>query len=181
MTTTTESQKKAEIFRARAAALAAEPAAPENRGDQIEVIEFQLADENYAIESKWIKEVYPLKDLTPVPCTPAFIFGIINVRGQILAVIDLRRFFDLPFKGLTNLNKAIILHDGKIQFGILADAIRGTRTRSTSAMQESLPTLTGIRAQYLMGVTDDRVTVLDGRKLIASKEIVVDEKIDAAS
>lgn len=50
--------------------------------------------------SEYVREIYPLKEFTPIPCTPPFVLGIINVRGQILSVIDIKKFFDLPEKGL---------------------------------------------------------------------------------
>jgi len=91
----------------------------------IEVIAFTLVTEIYGIESNFVKEVYTLTDFTPLPGVPSYIFGIINVRGQILPVIDLKKFFNLPEKGLGELNKVIILSNGLMEFGILADVVLG--------------------------------------------------------
>lgn len=165
------------ILKARAVALAREPEKSGAEGERIEIIEFLLADERYAIESVYIGEVYPLKNFTPLPCTPAFVLGVINMRGKILSVVDLRIFFDLPNRGLSDLNKVIILHDGGMEFGILADAIIAARWISRSSLLLSLPTLTEIRAEYLMGVTEERLVVLDGRKILSDKGIVVHEEV----
>ncbi len=62
-------------------------------GEHIEVLEFILAHERYAIETAWVQEVYPLRQLTPLPGTPAFVLGVVNVRGKIISVMDLRVFF----------------------------------------------------------------------------------------
>ncbi len=62
--------------------------------ETIELVEFTLARGRYALEAKHVREVYPLRGLTPLPCTPSFILGIINVRGQLMAVTDLREFVD---------------------------------------------------------------------------------------
>ena len=43
----------------------------------------------------FVREVYPLKDYTPLPCTPPFVLGLVNVRGQIISVIDIKKFFDI--------------------------------------------------------------------------------------
>lgn len=166
-----------EILRARAAVLAREPESPKTAAEQLEVVEFLLSLERYAIESTYIGEVYPLKDLTPLPCTPPFVLGIINLRGRILPVLDIREFFDLPKKGLSDLNKVIILQGSAMEFGILADAISGTRTVPIAALQQSLPTLTDIRAEYLRGVTEDRLVVLDGEKLLSDRKIIVHEDV----
>jgi purine-binding chemotaxis protein CheW len=165
------------ILKARAQALAREPVPAEAAGERIEVVEFMLARERYAIETHYVREVYPLENLTPLPCTPAFVLGIVNLRGEILSVIDIKKFFDLPEKGLTDLNKVIVLQSGNMLFGILADAIAGVRRIPVADIQPSLPTLTGIREEYLRGVTPERTVVLDAEKLLTDEHIVVQEQV----
>jgi purine-binding chemotaxis protein CheW len=145
--------------------------------ETLEVVEFMLAKEHYGIESCAIREVYPLKDYTPLPCVPAFVLGLLNVRGRIISVIDLKKFFDMPEKGLSDLNKVIIIHDDKMEFGILADAILGVRNIAVSALGPALPTLTGIRAEFLKGVTGERLVILDAAGILTDKNIVVHEEV----
>ena len=169
------------ILQERAQTLAREAAPAEAADASIEVIEFLLAHERYAIASGYVREVYPLEELTPLPCTPAFVLGIVNLRGEILPVIDIRKFFDLPEKGLTNLNKVIVLESagsksGDMVFGILADAISGVCRIPRAGIQPSLPTLTGIRDDYLVGVTAERVVVLDAEKLLHDEKLIVNEQ-----
>lgn len=168
--------EKRKILKARAVALAKKPEKKDD-DEYIEVVEFLLAHEKYAIQSGYITEVYSLKELTPVPCTPPFVAGIINVRGKILSVIDIKKFFDLPEKGITDLNKVIIIHNGLMEFGILADAVLGASQIPLRDIQPSLPTLTGIRAEYLRGVTKERLVVLDAEKILSDKKIVVHEVV----
>lgn len=170
-------EEKIEILKVRARTLSQERKEKESDTEYIEVVEFSLAYEEYAIESSYVREVYPMKELTPVPGAPPFVVGIINVRGQILSVIDIKKFFDLPEKGLTDLNKVIIIHDNTMEFGILADVVLGTRRIMLREIQQSLPGFTGIRAQYLKGVTRERLVVLDAGKLLSDKNIIVHEEI----
>lgn len=165
------------ILKTRAQALAREPKPAEAADAHIEVVEFTLAYERYAIESHCVREVYPLDNLTPLPCTPAFVLGIVNVRGEILSVIDIKKFFDLPEKGLTDLNKVIVLQSRDIVFGILADAVIGTRRIPIADIQPTLPTLTGIREEYLKGVTPERMVILDASRLLTDEGIVVQEQV----
>lgn len=174
-------EEKKEILHARAQALAREPKKKEEIEESIQVVEFLLAYERYGVESDFVREIYPLRELTPLPCTPPFVLGIVNVRGQILSVIDIKKFFDLPEKGLTDLNKVIIVQAGGIELGILADVILGIRSVPLRDLQPSLPTLTGIRAEYLAGVTKDRLVVLSVEKILSDKNIVVEEEITDAS
>lgn len=166
------------ILRARARELAREPEREAATEEFLRVVEFLLAHERYAVESVYIREVYPLKELTPLPCTPPFILGIINVRGQILTVIDIKKFFDLPEKGLTDLNKVIILSADGMELGILADAIVGVRVLPLQEIQPPPPTLTGIRAEYLRGVTGERTVVLDVTRILDDEKIVVREEVE---
>jgi len=166
------------ILRERALALAAEPGRTQTPDQSIEVVEFLLAHERYAVETSHVREVYPLENLTPLPGTPVFVLGIVNLRGEIVSVIDLRKFFDLPQTGLPDLNKVIVLESGSMVFGILADVILGVRRFPLAEIQSSLPTLTGIREKYLKGITTERTVVLDAGKLLADEEIVVQERAD---
>ena len=167
------------ILHERALALAAEPGRTQTLDQSIEVVEFSLAHERYAVETSHVREVYPLENLTPLPCTPAFVLGIVNLRGEIVSVIDLRKFFDLAQTGLPDPNKVIVLESGNMVFGILADAILGVRRLPLAEIQPSLPTLTGIREKYLKGITPERTVVLDAGKLLADEGIVVQEEIGA--
>ena len=167
------------VLKERAKALAKPPGARGKASDEfLEVVEFNLANERYGIESRYVREVDAMKDLTPVPCTPLFVLGVVNIRGQILSVIDLKRLFDLPEKGLTELDRIIVVRDGAMEFGIHADSVLGVRRIEPKELQRSIAALSSIREELLMGVTGDRLIVLDAGRLLASKELVVHEKVE---
>ena len=175
-------EERRTILRARARFLAQErkedkelPQSP------LEVVEFLLASEHYGIELTNIREIHALSEFTPVPGTPAFVLGLTNVRGQILSLIDIKKLFDLPERGLTDLNKVIIVRTHQMELGILADAVLGVRTIAPSEFQTSLPTLTGIRAEYLKGITKDPLVILDVEKILSDGKIVVDDGGNGAS
>ena len=174
---TLHTRTKEDVLKTRARALAREPKRDVTDDACLEVVEFELEYERYAIETACIREVYPLKELTPVPCTPGFVLGIINIRGQILSVLDLKQFFQLPKKGMADLNKVIILHSDEMEFGVLADAIVGVRSIPLRDIQPSLPTLTDLRSDYLKGVTAERLVILDAEKILADAHIIVHEEV----
>lgn len=165
-----------DILLARARILAQQPE-QEADTEYIEVVAFLLAYETYGIETAYVREVYPLRDLTPLPCTPPFIAGIVNVRGQVMSVIDIKKLFGLPAKGLTDLNKVVIISDDVMEFGILADVILDVRNIPLAEIQPGLPTLNGMREDYLQGVTAERLAVLDAAKLLHSSNIIVHEEV----
>jgi purine-binding chemotaxis protein CheW len=172
-----EDSEKHKILRERAKKLAIEVTADDAGEETLEIVAFMLSGERFGIESFYIREVYPLKEFTPIPCTPAFVLGVFNVRGQVLSIVDIGRFFDLPGKGITDLNKVIVLSSDGMEFGILADDILGVSIVPVKDIQESLPTLTGIRAEYLKGVTNDRVIILDAPKILADKNLIVHQEV----
>ncbi|MBI4455115.1 MAG: purine-binding chemotaxis protein CheW [Acidobacteria bacterium] len=166
------------ILKARAEALAREPEENTAVNEPIEIVEFLLAHERYGIESSYVGEVYPLKEFTPLPCTPAFVLGVVNVRGKMTSVIDMRKFFGLPDGGLTDLNKVIVVRAGAMELGILADRIVDARSVPLRDLQTSLPTLTDIRAAYLKGVTRERLIVLDAEKILSDPKIALDQQTE---
>jgi purine-binding chemotaxis protein CheW len=172
-------EEKRKILRARARLLAAGGKAEAMSPHLLlEVVEFVLGPEHYGIELCHIREIHPVSEFTPLPCTPAFVLGLVNVRRQILSIIDIKKLFDLPEKGLTDLNKVIVVHANQIEVGILADAIVGVRSIALEELQPALPTLTGIRAEYLRGITKDPLVVLDVEKILSDEKILVNEAVN---
>jgi purine-binding chemotaxis protein CheW len=165
------------ILKNRAIALAQEPDQKRAASATIGVITFTLAAETYGIESAFVREVYLLRDFTPLPGIPPYIFGIINVRGQILPVVDLKKIFNLPEKGLGELNKVIILRNSQMEFGILADVVQGTQEIELEDIRVVPPTVSGIGEEYLKGVTKESLIVLNAEKLLTDKSIVVNEEV----
>lgn len=167
-----------QLLRARAQELA-RPTQQATAGETwLEVLEFRLAQERYAVETRYVREVVPLQDLTPLPCTPPFVLGIVNVHGHILPVLDFGRFVDLPENGLTDLHCIILVRGNDLELGLLADVILGVRPILVASLQPSLPTLTGVRSDYLKGVTAERLVVLDLARLLADPSIVVHEEVE---
>lgn len=169
--------KAKEILKNRAKAIGREllPFKPPEK--YIDVVEFILSYETYAIKSLYIKEIYPLKEITPIPCTPSFVMGIINVRREILSVIDIKKFFGLPEKGISDLNKVIITEGNGMKIGILADSIVGVRSIPSSDLQPPPSNLKGLEAEYLKGVVSGPLIVIDILKILSDKNIIVHEEV----
>lgn len=166
-------EKTKNILKQRAAALARPLAEPRPASEFVETLEFRLGAERFAVETSFVREVYPLKEVTPLPGTPDFILGAMNVRGQVVTVNDLGRWFELPVSASTPQSKVLILRDGEMECGILADEVVGMRAIARDELEETLPTLTGIRAGYLKGVTRDRAVLLDAGEVLRSAQLIV--------
>ena len=167
-------ERRRAILNARAAAYAAAPAPVEAPGERIEVVEFMLGPQRYAVEAAAVHEVLALKDLTPLPCTPDFVAGIVQRHGRIVTVIDLKRFFHLPRTGLTDLDRLIVLRHGDIELALLADRIGGV---GWLRMAELHAAPDDARSHCLHGVSAEQVFVLDVAKLLNDPQMVVDEML----
>lgn len=170
-------EEKRAVLRSRANRLAREPEKKATAEDSLEVLAFLLAHETYAIETRFIREVYPLTELTPLPCTPDYIFGIINIRGQILTILDIKKFLDLPEKGITNLNRVIVVRQEDMTLGILADEIIDIRNISKDGLNPPLPTMTGIYAGYIRGIAEEGIIVLDMERVLNDRQLIVHEEV----
>ncbi len=170
-------EEKHRILKERANILAQEPSASVSEDKSIEVIIFLLAQETYGIESCYVREVHPIKDITPVPCTPLFVQGIINVRGRILSVINLKKFVDLPEKELTGLNRVIIVKGGEMEFGILADQVLGVSFLNLKDIQPLPPTFGGPGSEFIKGIAGEGVIFLDILKILHAKNVIVHEEV----
>jgi purine-binding chemotaxis protein CheW len=165
------------ILKNRAVAIAKEPEQKKATSAIIEVIVFTLASETYGIESVFVREICHLRDITTLPGVPDYVFGIINVRGQILPVIDLKKFFNLPGKGLGEMNKVIILSNDQMEFGILADAVVETQTLALEDIFASPTTVIGIGEKYLKGVTKEYIVVLDAESILNDEKIIFNDEV----
>jgi purine-binding chemotaxis protein CheW len=173
-----DQQQTRAVLKARAALLAVPPARAAAAGTRLDCLEFQLSGESYAMELSYLTQTLPLTDFTPLFCTPGFVLGITNLRGRIISIIDLRRFFELPEVGLCDLNRVLVVSDGQMEFGILADSVSGVITLPLADLQPAPAALTGIRAEFLAGVTADRLALLDIAKILGDSRIVVQEEVN---
>lgn len=177
LSTAVELDAERAVLLARARALA-QPVASARDGTSLQVLVFRLAHERYAVDIDAVREVCPLKSLTPLPGVPDFVMGIVNLRGHVVSVLDLKRFFGLPEAGLTDMNKIVLLADENMEFGLLADAVTGVLMVDSEALaQTSLP-LNDARLPYLKGVTADHLILLDARQLLNDPRMVVDEDVE---
>ncbi|MGM0452578.1 MAG: chemotaxis protein CheW [Thermodesulfobacteriota bacterium] len=141
--------------------------------EDLDFVEFILSNEAYGLELKHIREIYPLQNLTVLPGLPPFILGIINVRGTIVSVVDLKKLFHLPDSETGQHQYIIILAAKEMAFGVLADEIIGVKNTAFDQLQPPCATLTGVRDQYLKGIADSRIALLDGKRLLEDESLVI--------
>jgi len=123
---------------------------------------FFLDREEYGIEILSVREIIGLLPVTPVPQTPYYVQGVINLRGQVIPVVDLRLKFDMEAIDSTEETCIIVVQTGGAQLGIIVDKVSEVLDIPTRDIVDA-PTLgTEINTDYIMGIgkSEGRVTLL---------------------
>jgi purine-binding chemotaxis protein CheW len=168
--------KDAEILKHRSHFLAGSKLPQDDDLEYTLVVEFLLIPEKYALPASVISEVLPLKELTPVPGAPPFIIGMIKSRGQIISVINLKNLLKLQEKGITELNKVIVLQKDQVEFGILVDSIEGAREIPVNSIHPPPSTVSREGKAYIKGVTNEGLIILEPEAIFSSESLIIDQK-----
>lgn len=166
-----------EVLDIRAATLAQAPSDEQEESIVTQYVAFVLGQEQYALEVSLVEEIQPVKSLTQIPCTPAFVLGAVNVRGRILPVIDIKKFFDLAPSELKPASKIIVIETGGLELGVLADQVNEVMDVRVDEIKTQIETLSGSSEEFIKGVTDDAVIILDMVGLAQDKRIIIHEDI----
>lgn len=163
-----------ELWISRARALAEPLAGPAPEFEATEqLVVFALAGERYGVDAAHVLSIQPVDELTPVPHTPGHIAGIMIVRGRVLTALDLRVLFDLPRRGLTESTRLLVVQSAGMEVGLLADEVLTVAGLASGALQPPLAHLSGVRADFLRGVTPDLVAVLDLEAMLGDQRLKV--------
>jgi purine-binding chemotaxis protein CheW len=132
------------------------------------IVSFLLENERYGVDAKKVREIIKVKKITPIPQVKEYIEGIVNLRGDILPVIDLRKFFHLSLFDGNEKKILFIESNGKVT-GIIVDAVSEVIRLSTDNIQPSPPTVKKINSEYINGVgniSNGMVILLDIDKIV---------------
>lgn len=164
------------VLEERARALA-RPLGVEETVETVEMIVMELGDERYGIDARCVREIFRRQDLTPVPVpgTPAFWSGIVNVRGNLHAVLDLRRYLSLTDREAVETRSVLLVAGAGLTVGILVDGTPGVRRLPAAGIGPPLPGSPEVAHRVVRGVTDDLLTVLDVDALLSDPRLAARE------
>lgn len=145
--------------------------------EMIELLVVSLGGERFGIETVYALEAISLRELIPVPCTPAFVLGVVNYRGRILTVLDLRSILGLSGGGVAEGNKVVSVEAGGMTFGIVVDTVAGTISVLAHKVAPPPEALTGLRMDLTRGITEELITILDLDALARAPAILINEQV----
>lgn len=141
---------------------------------EVKVIVFRLKDEEYGVEVNQVKSIEKLEHITRVPRTPKFVKGVINLRGVVTPIIDLRNRFGLEDSGYSEASRIIIVAVGELEVGLIVDAANDVIDIPVNAIEPPPEVVGGVEAAYLRGVAklDKRLLILlNLDKVLSTEEI----------
>ena len=141
--------------------------------DSTNLVTFRLGSGEYAIDIMQAKEIIKMEKITLIPNAPDFVEGVINLRGNIIPIIDLKKRFNLEETEGDKNTGIIIVKIEDVDMGIIIDAISKVVSIANSDIQPPPPMLSGIGQEYIKGVgklEDKLLVVLDLEKLFTTDE-----------
>lgn len=177
------------IWARRAAQLAKVPV-QEEEGEQIELVLVRLGREIYGLDAGFVLDIRPAGQITHVPRVPDWVAGVVNLRGRILSVLNLSRFFGLPqaVEREAIPPYLVVVETPEMEIALLVDDILAVEALPASKIQEASDTFCNIRPEYVRGVAERQsgntptngagvLVVLDLPALLADERLIVDEEI----
>lgn len=146
----------------------------------LQVVTFRLGKELYGIDILDVKEVVKLQSIRPLPNAPHYVIGILNLRGEIIPIIDLHRRFKLggdtgEDRELDELESGfVILRINGVQIGIIIDKISRVVAVERDSIQDPPQMMHGIGSEYITGVVNENsgyLIILASKKLFDAKEL----------
>lgn len=134
---------------------------------------FKLNEEEYGVEISHVQEITEHKTVTSVPNTPSFIEGIINLRGNIVPIVSIKKRFNLPQEKAGADHRVIIINLGSKQVGFVVDDASQVLTMDESQIENAPELITGIDRDYIIGigkVSEKIIILLDLEKILTEKE-----------
>ncbi len=131
-------------------------------GESVQVATFHIGTEEYGVDISQIQEIIRMVEITHVPRTPDFMDGVINLRGQLIPIIDLRARFGMERIAPTKSTRIIVTDIGTKRVGIVVDSASEVLRIPIEAIEEAPEIVAGVGADYLQGVgkVGDRLIIL---------------------
>lgn len=144
--------------------------------EELKVIVFKLADEEYGVDVDHVHTIERMMPMTRVPKTLPFVKGVINLRGVVIPVIDLRGRFGLPANDYTDHSRIIIIAYEGMDVGLIVDAANDVIDVNSDHIEEPPEIVGGINAKYLQGIaklSDERLLVLINLHEVLNKDEII--------
>jgi purine-binding chemotaxis protein CheW len=142
-------------------------------GDERQLVVFHLGAELYGVDISRVHEIIRMQSVTRVPRSPEFVEGVINLRGKVIPVVDLRRRFGLTIAEHTRASRVVVVELGDQVVGIVVDGVSEVLRINPATIEPPSPVVAGIDSEYLHGIaklSDRLIILLDLDRILARDE-----------
>jgi purine-binding chemotaxis protein CheW len=151
-------------------------------GREEQIVVFKLAEQTYGVDIGAVAEIIRMESITRVPRAPEFVEGVINLRGRIIPVIDLRKRFGLPEGEQTRQSRIIIVEIGGMTIGMIVDAVLEVLRIPAETIEPPPAVVDGVDVAYLRGIAlweERMIILLNLQKILYEKEREALEEAEA--
>ncbi len=149
----------------------------EKREDELyQLVTFSIGSEEFGVDILKVVEIIRIMDITKVPRAPAFVEGVINLRGLVIPIIDLRRRFGLAVKPMDQETRIIVIEINGMTVGFVVDSVSEVLRIPASTVEPPPPVVAGLDSDYISGVgklADKLLILLDLDKLLSAADMQV--------
>ena len=163
------------ILETRARRLAQPPVQQPDASEVLDLVTFRLDGERFAIEARFVREMIHLQHVTPVPDVPDFLLGTTNLRGEVIAVLDVRSFFGVPRGSSQDSAPALVLGESHIEFALFTDHVEEVSLFRTTDFFDATGAISALGREWVRGITKTGVILLDAKTLLSDPRLFVDE------
>lgn len=145
----------------------------DDTNDPLQCVTFQLEGETYGINVMLVQEVLRVTEIAPVPGAPDYVLGIINLRGNVVTVIDTRKRFGLPAKEMDDATRIVIIESDQQTVGIVVDGVSEVVNVQHSEIETAPSIGNDETARYIEGVVsrgEELLILVDLNKLLTEDE-----------
>jgi purine-binding chemotaxis protein CheW len=139
----------------------------------IQLVTFSVGGEEFGVDILKVKEIIRTMNITRVPKAPGFIEGVINLRGKVVPIIDMRKRFGLPVTAHTKRTRLVVMEINTIILGFVVDSVSEVLRLPAGRLEPPPPVVAGLDADYVesIGKLGDRLLILlDLDRLLQSEE-----------
>lgn len=141
--------------------------------DLIQLVTFRIGEEEFGVDILAVQEIIRTMAITKVPKAPGFVEGVINLRGKVIPIVDLRKRFGLPGRPHDKHTRMIVIQLGTMVVGFMVDSVSEVLRIPANTIDAPPAVVSGLESDYISGVgkLEDRLLImLDLHRLLSSEE-----------
>ena len=151
-----------------------DPAQKRQDDELLQLVTFSIGEEEFGVNILKVQEIIRTMDITKVPRAPAFVEGVINLRGKVIPIIDLRKRFGLFSKPEDKDTRIIVIEINNIIVGFVVDAVSEVLRIPAGTVEPPPPVVAGVESDYINGVgklKDRLLIMLDLDRILSSEDM----------